>query len=553
MPDNLQNVKQIAISNDAAVNTTFAVALLDDGSLVSWGNDRFVEQLPEITDFVKIAAGREHVLGLREDGTVFAWGNNTLGQAAVPLGLSNVVDISAGPFYSLALKSDGTVAGWGAMDTFTETLPDVSILSNVKEVEAGQGVIVATKNDDTIEILTSFSGGKGNEVPPRPLYDIIAADGARNETVLAVRENGSLVVIGGGFFKNFIPPGNDFVDVVGTSNHALYLKSDGSVIAVGTEVPFSAREIPLPDEVNNVVKMDIGTSFGSVTGLFIREDSTVVVVEFNSNNVVTDSFIIDGLNDAVDVAAGGGEFILRANGTLVPLGNPDVVPSFTDLIQIEAGGGFFLGLRSNGTVVSWGNSQNAGFNIPPDGLTDIVEIAASSHSVALDANGNVFTWGNENFSKAFEVPEELDKVIKLGGATGLATFVMTETPEGLNPNDSPVVDQSIPPKSATEGVLFNFTFSDKTFRDVERAILELSATLDNGSPLPNWLLFMDNGDNTGTFNGVPEDPGEVMIKVTATDPGGLTASTSFKLEIFERSFTEPNKIQLPEPGLSESG
>src|SRR5690606_14229070 len=73
---------------------------------------------------VQVAAGDRHVLALREDGSVVSWGENEDGQlgdrttdyrnAAAPVpGLSDIVQVSAKATTSLALRSDGTVWEWG--------------------------------------------------------------------------------------------------------------------------------------------------------------------------------------------------------------------------------------------------------------------------------------------------------------------------------------------------------------------------------------------------------------------------------------------------------
>ncbi|WP_258034824.1 putative Ig domain-containing protein [Pectobacterium odoriferum] len=65
------------------------------------------------------------------------------------------------------------------------------------------------------------------------------------------------------------------------------------------------------------------------------------------------------------------------------------------------------------------------------------------------------------------------------------TFGLTVT----NVNDAPVVSTPIPPQNVAQGGGFNFTVPDGTFSDPDGDTLTLSATLANGSPLPNWLRY----------------------------------------------------------------
>jgi hypothetical protein len=107
------------------------------------------------------------------------------------------------------------------------------------------------------------------------------------------------------------------------------------------------------------------------------------------------------------------------------------------------------------------------------------------------------------------------------------TFILTVS----NTNDAPIVANSIADQSAVEDSSFTFTFAINTFNDVDAgASLSYTATLDNNTPLPNWLSF-----NAGTriFTGTPtnDDVGSINIKVTATDTSLASASDTFILTI----------------------
>jgi hypothetical protein len=93
-------------------------------------------------------------------------------------------------------------------------------------------------------------------------------------------------------------------------------------------------------------------------------------------------------------------------------------------------------------------------------------------------------------------------------------------------NDAPVVDQGIGNQNVDEEAALNFEVPSDAFSDVDDASLILTATLDDDSPLPEWLNF----DGT-TFTGTPDDPdvGAVTVKVTATDGLGATAQETFDL------------------------
>ena len=102
-----------------------------------------------------------------------------------------------------------------------------------------------------------------------------------------------------------------------------------------------------------------------------------------------------------------------------------------------------------------------------------------------------------------------------------------------NTNDPPSVAQHIPDQAAREDSPFGFVVPAGTFADIDLDsgdVLTLSASREDGTPLPAWLAF---DPASGTLSGTPvtEDVGSLAIRVTATDSGGLTASDSFSLRV----------------------
>jgi hypothetical protein len=93
------------------------------------------------------------------------------------------------------------------------------------------------------------------------------------------------------------------------------------------------------------------------------------------------------------------------------------------------------------------------------------------------------------------------------------------------------VSSAIANQAATEDATFSFTIPANTFSDVDAGdTLTYSATLENGNPLPSWLVF---DATTRTFSGTPlnEDVGNLSVKVRATDSVGALVSSTFELAI----------------------
>jgi alpha-tubulin suppressor-like RCC1 family protein len=102
------------LSNVIAISAghSHAVALINDGTVVSWGSSTYGENVTPagLSGVVAVSAGRHHTCALKNDGTVVVWGYQP---GTFPVGLSDVVAISAGHYRTIAVKSDGTFAIWG--------------------------------------------------------------------------------------------------------------------------------------------------------------------------------------------------------------------------------------------------------------------------------------------------------------------------------------------------------------------------------------------------------------------------------------------------------
>src|SRR5262249_15237986 len=118
---------------------------------------------------------------------------------------------------------------------------------------------------------------------------------------------------------------------------------------------------------------------------------TVVVWGANINGLTPPP----GLTNVIAVSAGGDILALNGDGTAVAGGVNSClnnyaltnVPPVADLVAISAGSLHNLALRSNGTVLAWGDSFY-GETAVPAGLNDVMAISAGHiHSLALRSNG----------------------------------------------------------------------------------------------------------------------------------------------------------------------
>jgi hypothetical protein len=119
-------------------------------------------------------------------------------------------------------------------------------------------------------------------------------------------------------------------------------------------------------------------------------------------------------------------------------------------------------------------------------------------------------------------------------------------------NNAPVLDNPIVDRTATDGELLSFRVPGNTFSDIDAGdTLSYSATLEDGSPLPDWLNF---NQEYHAFSGTPgvDDVGELQIKVTATDSVGATVSDVFILDVSGVGGTDNQAPVLGNPIADQS-
>lgn len=122
------------------------------------------------------------------------------------------------------------------------------------------------------------------------------------------------------------------------------------------------------------------------------------------------------------IAAGGNTSLaLKTDGSVVAWGNNSagqcIVPTgLTEVVTVAEGDGSSFALKADGTVIAWGGSANSTL---PSGLQGVIALASGgSHSLALRVDGMVVAWGG-NSSGQSTVPTNLNGVVAV--AAGYAT------------------------------------------------------------------------------------------------------------------------------------
>ncbi|HLK01524.1 MAG TPA: hypothetical protein VKU39_16685 [Streptosporangiaceae bacterium] len=318
---------------------------LDRRVVVFWGADNPALMTEAgLTGVAQVSAGGLHSLALRRDGTVWAWGNNFAGQLGdgtttsrnTPVmvnGLTGVVQVSAGGLHSLALRSDGTVWEWGdvgaGLDPFTPIL--VSGLSAVTSISAGDLFSLARRSDGTVWAWGDNRFGQlgdgttaGSRLPVQVAgLSHVTSISAGFDAALAVR-TGRLAAIAS-------------VWAWGSNSHGQL--GDGTLASHIT-----------PEQVTGIrTPFVAGISAGHQFAVVLGTDGTVWGW---------------GANES-------GE--LDKTPSTAPVSRPtELTVTGSGITQLSAGFSHVLALRSNGTVLAWGDNsagelgtgRNAGYAGP---------------------------------------------------------------------------------------------------------------------------------------------------------------------------------------------
>jgi alpha-tubulin suppressor-like RCC1 family protein len=360
-----------------------------------------------IKDYIGIAAGYDHSLGLKSNGSVIAWGGYQNGQVGTGL-LSNIKAVSAGREHTLALDNSNVVHEVGNNTGLPNNLND-----NISAIAAGYYHNLALRNGEVIAWGSDYSGELN--VPASALTGITAI--AAGEYYSMALKNGEVIAWGETEYNQTTIPvaaQTGVIAIAAGRYHAVALKSDGSVVAWGGDNSYGETST---ESLSNVKAIAAGQYFT----VALKNDGTVTVLgsSFYSAPV--------GLTDVTAIAASFKHILaLKSDGSIIAwgynnqpqnvsintqiggYGDPTKVPSFK-VKSIVNGDAHIVALLDNGMVKASGGNAFGQTDIPL-GLKDVSKIAAGeNHTLALKANGEVVAWGS-NSSNQSTIPLILKSV-----------------------------------------------------------------------------------------------------------------------------------------------
>ena len=280
-------VAALAGVRSIVAGTDHSLALKDDGTVWAWGRnatgalgdgtqtDRSVpQQVAGLADVVAIAAAAGRSFALRADGSLWGWGENSTGalgigtqnNVLVPTQVAGIVDaiaVAAGARHTLALRGDGQVSIMGEIAVPIAGPP--SVLTS-PTVVAGLGEVAGIAAGDGFSLALDVNGrlwswgvndigqlGLGSTTPqavpteidlPQPALRLTAGQafgllraldgsafawGAGASGQLGTGDTPASIAAPG-LIGSLLPPTSD---IVAGREHALAVRSDGSVYAWG--------------------------------------------------------------------------------------------------------------------------------------------------------------------------------------------------------------------------------------------------------------------------------------------------------------------------------
>ena len=301
-------------------------------------------------------------------------------------------------------------AVWGRSCPGCATYPTIAA-KDLVAVEAWANGGVGLREDGVLMQI-------GNEIPRFPLYAAAA-----HRTLASIS------------LQNY-----DVVKVAASLNHAIFLRSDGSIGGFGDNTHL---QISTPTEALCECIVDVAA--GMHFSMMLRDDGTVFAwgsyypiegalpVAVNTN--VTTALV----TNAVKIGAGNATmYALKNDGTMQFWGrSPGVLAeatlgSLTDVVDFDVSPyNSGIAIKADGTVVGWGSSSYFYADVAPDtAFSTTNAVAASvglSYGMILRDDGTIVTYGNpDNTYKQRNVPAALQHAFAVAAGDSIAIALNTE-------------------------------------------------------------------------------------------------------------------------------
>ena len=479
-------VRDLADAEELALGAQHSCVRQRSGTVACWGSNASGElgdgegrpgtvsarpvPVRGLTDAIQLRAGQHHTCAVRRGGTVLCWGDNRGAQlgnegrqtwvAPVQVaGLTGVVEIAAGTAHTCARTSAGKVLCWGtgAAGQLGDASPrriapaPVAGLADATALVAGGDHTCAVRRTGSV---VCWGAGFGKTPTAVPGVDKVA-DLSAGEAHTCARSNGALTCWGNnrrgqlgdgttedraaGTRVRNLP---DIKAVAAGAHHTCALTRTGGVMCWGSNDGAALGAGLLPSggddgQAGTVRNLTEATDITSGDGFSCAVASGSVqcwgtggLGQLGDGSLADRSLAqpVQGLTDAVQVAAGTGHACARRSGGQVScwgqngsgqLGDgskamrnrPVAVDGLADAVLLAAGGEHTCAVRRSGPVVCWGKGATGQLghgkkedSARPVGVAasvnQVTQLAlGTDHSCALQSGRRVLCWGGNFFGQ----------------------------------------------------------------------------------------------------------------------------------------------------------
>ena len=385
-------------------------ALKTDGTVVTSFNSGGLVTISDqtLTNVVAIYSNHYGFAGLTSTGRVATWGSGSQYETAyydsssVTSSLqTGCIDVFSQPLNFVALKSDGTIVAWGYQNDISAVSSSlnniVSIVSNTVSyaVLKSNGSVVAWGHPDAggNTSITIASGPlAGNTVQSQLNSDVVSL--YTTEYGFAALKNNGDFIYWRATWNNSTGSATNVVHAIGSMRGIYALKANGVIII------YDSSNAPY---FNSNLNSNINAIYATqLSGTVLKRDATLYTFGDGENSAaglrywsdITNGWVYIDATNIVDVYTGGECMAaLKTNGSLVTWGqsggNSESVSSFLSSNIVAAypasGGkshGAMLALNSSGEVKAWGRYDRGGIihsSITSEVTSGIVAVYSSGY------------------------------------------------------------------------------------------------------------------------------------------------------------------------------
>ncbi|MDO6708586.1 hypothetical protein [Photobacterium sp. 1_MG-2023] len=377
--------------------------LKTNGEMVTWQNGRIIT-------YEGIESVFESDFGLAaqdKDGKLITWRRTAMPSDMPTIYHAKSFHSNQGGGFAV-IQSDGSVVTWGDDYSGGESSQVQAQLTDVESIFSSKDAFAALKNDQTV---VAWGGGDaGNSSGVQADLTNIQTIIENNSSFAAIRADNTLVTWGelnyGGSTGEF---GKDLVNIRGVfSNRTPFpgaytngtdfiaIRDDGVVISWGANTFADLRKerrLSIPGA------KEIFSTWDAYAALTESGDVMTWGSEYVGGN---SSSVSHQLNQVKTIVPNANAFTaFKADGSVVSWGFDNcggtnhATAGMTDIIQVEATTCAFAALRADGRLVAWGDQHGGGDLSSASGELSRTRLlkAAEDKFLALQQDGTVVAWG----------------------------------------------------------------------------------------------------------------------------------------------------------------